>query len=130
LPKENISKQILVVSEKGLGKRTPFLLPVSGESGAEENTKWIKIKDEEGNEQAYELAYRVTNRGGKGVKTINVTEKTGALVGLLAVEENDDLMITCKSGLTIRMNVHNIREAGRATQGVRLINIDANDEIA
>jgi DNA gyrase subunit A len=88
------------VSEKGLGKRTDM---------------------EE---------YRITNRGGKGVKTINVTEKTGELVGLLAVEETDDLMITCTSGITIRMNVAKIREAGRATQGVRLINLDEGDVIA
>jgi DNA gyrase subunit A len=74
--------------------------------------------------------YRITNRGGKGVKTINVTEKTGKLVGLLAVEDTDDLMITCTSGVTIRMNVSKIREAGRATQGVKLINLDESDEIA
>jgi DNA gyrase subunit A len=98
--KDDTSKTILVVSEKGLGKRTDM---------------------EE---------YRITNRGGKGVKTINVTEKTGKLVGLLAVENTDDLMITCTSGITIRMNVTKIREAGRATQGVRLINLDEGDEIA
>jgi len=111
LPKNDQSKQIMVVSEKGLGKRTPFL-----------------EKDEEtGN---IIPTYRVTNRGGKGVKTINITDKTGALVGLLAVEEKDDLMITCRSGVTIRMRVADIREAGRATQGVKLINIDEGDEIA
>jgi DNA gyrase subunit A len=98
--KQDVSKTILVVSEKGLGKRTDM---------------------EE---------YRITNRGGKGVKTINITEKTGKLVGLLAVEETDDLMITCTSGVTIRMNVSKIREAGRATQGVKLINLDEGDEIA
>jgi DNA gyrase subunit A len=98
--KEDTTKTILVVSEKGLGKRTDM---------------------EE---------YRITNRGGKGVKTINVTEKTGKLVGLLAVEDTDDLMITCTSGVTIRMNVSKIREAGRATQGVKLINLDEGDEIA
>jgi len=80
--------------------------------------------------QKYHISYRITNRGGKGVKTINITEKTGALVGLLAVEEKDDLMITCESGVTIRMKVANIREAGRATQGVKLINIDEGDHIA
>ena len=64
------------------------------------------------------------------MKTINITEKTGALVGLLAVEEKDDLMITCRSGLTIRMGVEAIREAGRATQGVKLINLEEGDEIA
>ncbi len=109
--KDDMSKQILVVSEKGLGKRTPFF-----------------DKNEESGET--ETAYRVTNRGGKGVKTINITEKTGGLVGLLAVEEKDDLMITCKSGITIRMKVVDIREAGRATQGVKLINLDDGDEIA
>src|SRR6185437_10571781 len=111
VPKENNSKQILVVSEKGLGKRTTFL-----------------EKDETTNEIV--PVYRVTNRGGKGVKTINITEKTGYLVGLLAVEEKDDLMITCRSGVTIRMKVAHIREAGRATQGVRLINLDEGDTIA
>ncbi len=111
LPKDDTDTQILVVSERGLGKRTPFLL-----------------KNEETGEM--ETSYRVTNRGGKGVKTINITEKTGSLVGLLAVFESHDLMITCKSGITIRMQVEDIREAGRATQGVKLINIDGGDEIA
>jgi DNA gyrase subunit A len=94
------SHSILVVSEKGYGKRSPF--------------------DE----------YRITNRGGKGVKTINVTEKTGKLVGILEVVEQNDLMITCKSGVTIRTAVTNISEQGRATQGVKLIRIDEGDEIA
>jgi DNA gyrase subunit A len=93
-------KTVLVVSEKGYGKRTAV--------------------DE----------YRVTNRGGKGVKTINVTEKTGKLVGILDVSESEDLIITCKSGVTIRMKVANISELGRATQGVKLIRIDERDEIA
>jgi len=126
--KDATDKQILVVSEKGLGKRTPFLKLVT--ETADEESNYLTLKDAEGNDQKYELAYRVTNRGGKGVKTINVTDKTGDLVGLLAVDETDDLMITCKSGLTIRMKVENIREAGRATQGVKLINLDNNDEIA
>jgi DNA gyrase subunit A len=91
---------ILVVSAKGYGKRT----------AAEE--------------------YRITNRGGKGVKTINVTEKTGSLIGLLNVNEKQDLMITCKSGVTIRTSIASIREAGRATQGVKLIRLDDGDEIA
>ncbi len=130
LPKEDIAKQILVVSENGLGKRTPFLEALEENATEEEKAKAITIKDEEGNEQLYQLSYRVTNRGGKGVKTINVTEKTGALVGLLAVEVTDDLMITCRSGITIRMRVENIREAGRATQGVKLINLDDSDSIA
>ena len=91
---------VLVVSAKGFGKRT----------AVEE--------------------YRITNRGGKGVKTINVTEKTGSLIGLLSVSEKEDLMITCKSGVTIRTSIANIREAGRATQGVKLIRLDDGDEIA
>ncbi|HEY0749875.1 MAG TPA: DNA gyrase C-terminal beta-propeller domain-containing protein, partial [Chitinophagaceae bacterium] len=91
---------VLVVSEKGYGKRT----------SVEE--------------------YRITNRGGKGVKTISVTEKTGKLVGILDVRESDDLIITCKSGITIRMKVADISEQGRATQGVKLIRIDEGDEIA
>jgi DNA gyrase subunit A len=74
--------------------------------------------------------YRITNRGGKGVKTINVTEKTGKLIGLLNVNETQDLMITCKSGVTIRTSIASIREAGRATQGVKLIRLDEGDEIA
>jgi DNA gyrase subunit A len=93
-------RNVLVVSEKGFGKRSPV--------------------DE----------YRITNRGGKGVKTINVTDKTGKLVGIVDVAEKEDLMITCKSGVTIRMKVSDIREQGRATQGVKLIRIDEGDEIA
>jgi DNA gyrase subunit A len=98
--REDKSRTVLVVSEKGFGKRTPI---------------------EE---------YRITNRGGKGVKTINVTDKTGLLVGILDVTEKEDLMITCKSGVTIRMPVHGISEQGRATQGVKLIRLDDGDEIA
>jgi DNA gyrase subunit A len=128
--KFDISKQILVVSEKGLGKRTPFLEKLETGTNTDDLSNTVMIKNEAGAEEQYQLAYRVTNRGGKGVKTINVTEKTGSLVGLLAVEEKDDLMITCKSGITIRMKVANIREAGRATQGVKLINLDGGDEIA
>jgi DNA gyrase subunit A len=94
------SRTVLVVSEKGFGKRTAI--------------------DE----------YRFTNRGGKGVKTINVTEKTGKLVGILDVDEKEDLMITCKSGVIIRMKVSGISEQGRATQGVKLIRLDEGDEIA
>jgi DNA gyrase subunit A len=74
--------------------------------------------------------YRITNRGGKGVKTINVTGKTGKLVGIMDVAEKEDLIITCKSGITIRMKVADISEQGRATQGVKLIRIDEGDEIA
>lgn len=99
-PLAEVQKTVLVVSEKGFGKRT--------------------LLD----------AYRITNRGGKGVKTINVTEKTGALVGLLDVSEKEDLIITCKSGVTIRMKVEDISELGRATQGVKLIRLDNGDEIA
>ena len=98
--KDDPSRTVLVVSEKGFGKKTSI---------------------EE---------YRITNRGGKGVKTINVTEKTGSLVGLLSVTEKEDLIITCKSGITIRTSIQQIREAGRATQGVKLIKLDENDEIA
>ncbi len=94
------SHTVLVVSEKGFGKKTPI--------------------DE----------YRITNRGGKGIKTINVTEKTGPLVGMLDIAEDDDLMISCKSGITIRTSTGSIREAGRNTQGVKLIRLDENDEIA
>jgi len=94
------SRTILVVSEKGYGKRT--------------------VIDE----------YRITNRGGKGVKTLNVTEKTGKLVGILDVSEKEDLMITCISGVTIRMAVADISEQGRATQGVKLIRLDESDKIA
>jgi len=98
--KEDKTRTVLVVSEKGYGKRTPI--------------------DE----------YRITNRGGKGVKTISVTEKTGKLVGILDVTESEDLMITCKSGVTIRMSVKGVSEQGRATQGVKLIRLDENDAIA
>ncbi len=98
--KDDTSRTVLVVSEKGYGKRTPV--------------------DE----------YRMTNRGGKGVKTINVTDKTGPLVGILEVTEKEDLMISCKSGITIRMKVNQISEQGRATQGVKLIRVDEGDEIA
>ncbi len=93
-------KDILVVSENGYGKRTDL--------------------DE----------YRVTNRGGKGVKTINVTEKTGKLSSILAVTDDDDLMIINRSGITIRTGVRDIRLAGRATQGVKIINLRAGDSIA
>ncbi|MEO6834158.1 MAG: DNA gyrase subunit A [Chitinophagaceae bacterium] len=128
--KEDTKTQVLVVSEKGLGKRTAFLEKMDGEADGEEHSNVVDITNEAGETEKYRLSYRVTNRGGKGVKTINITPKTGALVGLLAVEETDDLMITCKSGITIRMKVAAIREAGRATQGVKLINIDEGDEIA
>ena len=97
---EDSSATVLVVSEKGYGKRTD-------------------IDD-----------YRVTNRGGKGVKTINVTEKTGNLVAIKNVTDADDLMIINKSGIVIRIVVSQLRVMGRATQGVRLINLKGNDAIA
>lgn len=91
---------VLVVSAKGFGKRTSV------------------------------SEYRITNRGGKGVKTINITPKTGELIGLMNVTESQDLMIICKSGVIIRTSVSSIREAGRATQGVKLIRLDESDEIS
>lgn len=98
---------IMVVSQQGYGKRT-------------------KLDDEDG-----EPVYRVTNRGGKGVKTLNITDKTGKLVAIKSVTDDNDLMIINKSGVAIRLKVANIRVMGRATQGVRLINLEKrNDEIA
>ena len=91
---------ILVISEKGNGKRSSL--------------------DE----------YRITNRGGKGVKTMEITDKTGKLIAIKAVKEEDDLMITNKSGIVIRMAVSDIRTMGRATQGVRVIRLDEDDDIA
>ena len=97
---QNPEITLLVVSETGYGKR----------SGIDD--------------------YRVTNRGGKGVRTLNITEKTGALVALQAVDEQDDLMIINKSGVTIRIGVESLRVMGRATQGVRLIKLHGDDRIA
>jgi len=94
------SVNVLVVSEKGYGKRSEV-----GE-------------------------YRITNRGGKGVKTLNVTDKTGPLIAIKYVTDDNDLMIINRSGLTIRMSVSDLRVMGRATQGVRLINLKGDDEIA
>ncbi len=96
----DMNSEILVVAEKGYGKRSSL--------------------DE----------YRITNRGGKGVKTLNITEKTGQLISINSVTDNDDLMIINKSGLTIRMAVEDLRVMGRATQGVKLINLKGNDSIA
>ena len=93
-------QSILVVSEKGNGKRS-------------------ELED-----------YRLTNRGGKGVKTINLTSKTGDVVAIKAVTDADDLMITNISGIVIRMHVSDIRIMGRATQGVRVIRLEENDTIA
>ena len=90
----------MVLSENGFGKRTDL--------------------DE----------YRITNRGGKGVKTINITEKTGKLISIQAVTDQNDLMIINRSGLTIRTAVEQIRVAGRATQGVKIINLREGDSIA
>ena len=104
---EDIYSTILVVSEKGYGKRT-FL------------------NDPEDKEPVY----RITNRGGKGVKTLNITEKTGRLLSIQNVFDEDDLMIITKSGVTIRMHVDTIRTMGRAAQGVKLINLKSNAEIA
>ncbi len=97
---ENEQKEILVVSEMGYGKRSDL------------------------------DAYRITNRGGKGVKTLNITPKTGCLIAIKAVTDNDDLMIINKSGITIRLSVSKMRVTGRATQGVKLINLKNNDAIA
>jgi DNA gyrase subunit A len=97
---DNPETTVLVVSEKGYGKRTD-------------------IDD-----------YRVTNRGGKGVKTLNITDKTGKLVAIKGVTDNEDLMIINKSGIIIRIAVSELRTMGRATQGVRLITLKENDEIA
>ena len=97
---ENKEKEILVVSERGYGKRSDI--------------------DE----------YRITNRGGKGVKTINITDKTGSLIALKDVTDNHDLMIITQFGNLIRSSVSALRVMGRATQGVRLINLRENDIIA
>jgi DNA gyrase subunit A len=97
---DDMESNILVVSENGYGKRS-------------------KLED-----------YRITNRGGKGVKTISVTEKTGNLVAIKNVTDDDDLMIINKSGIAIRMAVQNLRVMGRATQGVKLINLKGKDSIA
>jgi DNA gyrase subunit A len=77
-----------------------------------------------------EPVYRITNRGGKGVKTLNITDKTGRLLSILNVTDEEDLMIITKSGITIRMHIDTIRTMGRAAQGVKLINLKGNSEIA
>jgi DNA gyrase subunit A len=97
-------KNILVISEQGFGKRTP-------------------VDDENG-----EPIYRITNRGGKGVKTIEITEKTGHLVGIEAVTDDDDLMLMTKSGTAIRMDISTIRQTGRAAQGVKLIDLQKRND--
>ena len=100
----NSDKTVLVISEKGYGKRTA-------------------LDDENG-----EPIYRITNRGGKGVKTLNITDKTGALVGLHAVTDEDDLMLITKSGTAIRMAMDAISVQGRATQGVKLIELQKRND--
>ncbi len=97
---QNTTETLLVVSENGYGKRS-------------------SIED-----------YRVTNRGGKGVKTLQITEKTGQLIGIQSVNDTDDLMIITKSGITIRTGIENLRVMGRATQGVKLIRLNDNDNIS
>jgi len=105
--KKESGESILVVSQQGYGKRT-------------------LLDDENG-----EPIYRITNRGAKGVKTLNVTDKTGKLVAIKSVTDENDLIIINKSGITIRLRMEDIRVMGRATQGVRLINLEKrNDEIA
>jgi len=107
MSKDNMEETIMVVSELGYGKRT-------------------RLNDEDG-----EPVYRITSRGGKGVKTLNITEKTGKLVSINSVTDENDLMIINKSGVAIRMKVADLRVMGRATQGVRLINLEKrNDQIA
>jgi DNA gyrase subunit A len=97
---DDMESNILVVSENGYGKRS-------------------SLED-----------YRITNRGGKGVKTISITDKTGSLVSIKNVTDEDDLMIINKSGIAIRMAVEDLRVMGRATQGVKLINLKGSDSIA
>ena len=96
----DLDSSILVVAENGYGKKSPI--------------------DQ----------YRITNRGGKGVKTINITEKTGNLISLKNVTDEDDLMVINKSGITIRIGVDTLREMGRATQGVKIIRLKDDDCIA
>jgi DNA gyrase subunit A len=111
ISKDDKESTILVVSENGYGKRT-----------------LLDEFDEE--TQTWEPVYRVTKRGGKGVKTLNITEKTGQLIAVRSVTDNDDLMIINKSGIALRLELENIRTQGRATQGVRLINLGKKDSIA
>lgn len=104
---ENKQETVMVLSEKGYGKRSNLTDPETGED-----------------------IYRITNRGGKGVKTLNITDKTGYLIAILNVTDNDHAMIINKSGIAIRMAVEQLRVMGRAAQGVRVIKLNANDEIA
>ncbi len=107
------ANSVLVLSENGYGKRTPLDDVVTNEDGTTERVP----------------VYRVTNRGGKGVKTMNITDKTGLLVAIKSVNDANDLMIINKSGITLRMKVADIREQGRATQGVRVINLEKRNDV-
>ncbi|MFY7989701.1 MAG: DNA gyrase subunit A [Fluviicola sp.] len=104
---KDLNETIMVVSEKGYGKRSYLNDPEDGEP-----------------------VYRITNRGGKGVKTISITDKTGPLLAIKTVADEDDLMIITKAGVAIRMHIDEIRVMGRAAQGVKLINLKGNAEIA
>lgn len=104
---EDVYSTVLVVSEKGYGKRTFLNDP-----------------------EDQEPIYRITNRGGKGVKTLNITDKTGRLLSIKNVTDEEDLMIITRSGVTIRMHIDSIRTMGRAAQGVKLINLKGKSEIA
>ncbi|MDE7475117.1 MAG: DNA gyrase subunit A, partial [Duncaniella sp.] len=112
---EGTANDVMVLSERGYGKRTPLDTEITNEAGETEKVP----------------VYRVTNRGGKGVRTLNITEKTGRLVAIESVNDENDLVIINKSGITLRIHVADIRVQGRATQGVRIINLDKrNDTIA
>ena len=100
-----------MLAENGYGKRTLL------DELNEETKEW-------------EPVYRITKRGGKGVKTMNLTQKTGKLIAIREVTDNDDLMIINKSGIAIRLEIENLRTLGRATQGVKLINLKGKDTIA
>jgi DNA gyrase subunit A len=104
---DNKEETVMVLSEKGYGKRSNLTDPETGED-----------------------VYRVTNRGGKGVKTLNVTDKTGYLIGIMNVTDNDHIMIINKSGIAIRIAVDQLRVMGRAAQGVRVIKLEKSDKIA
>ncbi len=133
---ELLTRQVLVVSENGYGKRSALLVKKKTDESAvkpvedatEAGGTSERIFDSEGNEVEYE--YRMVNRGGKGVKTLQVTEKTGKLVAIKDVRDDDHLMIITRNGITIRMELDELRVLGRATQGVRLIELRDKDSIA